>query len=134
MTIMRRSSFTTCLALCSFLFLFSGCATEYNPDDWYDAKAIEKPGRIVGKKIAKVEERPWADRHAIYIGAGIVLDNTMGRPPARIEIYEYVVRLENKESVSILSEFSSHKIGDCVTVFFSDRASYPRMAIRSNCS
>jgi hypothetical protein len=119
---------------CLFALMLSGCATEYNPDDWYDAKAIEKPGRIVGKKVAKVEERRWADRHAMYIGAGIVIDNTSGRPSAQAIIYEYVIKLENKESISVLSEFSSHNIGDCVTVFFSDRPSYPRMAIRSACS
>lgn len=117
-----------------FVFAVAGCATEYNPDDWYDAKAIEKSGRIVAKKVAQIEERRWADRHAMYIGAGMVIDNTAGRPMAHAIIYEYVIELGNRQSVSVLSEFPSHKIGDCVIVFFSERPSYPRMTTGSSCT
>jgi hypothetical protein len=125
---------------CGFCLALSGCASNYNPDDWYDSKAGEKPGRIIEKKISKIEERGRADSPPgtlIPIPAGgaiyfLPINTSSSRGLAQIPIYEYVVRVNNTEIVSVISEYPSHAVGECVKVLFSSRPSYPRIA-QSTC-
>jgi hypothetical protein len=134
-TILKRlhSSLSATFGVC---LVISGCASNYNPDDWYDGKAVEKPGRIIEKKIAKIEERGWAGSQPgtlipIPVGGTIYflpINTSSARGLAQILIYEYVVRVDSMETVSVISEYPSHMVGECVKVFFSSRPSYPRIA------
>lgn len=119
----------------SALALLGGCAS-YDPNDYYDPNAIEKVGRITKKTVARVEPaRSGETSPPIFLplkGLWVVL-TLSPESPGIMNIYEYVVTLPQSQTVSVFSEYPSFKEGECVKVFLSKRASYPRMAYGASC-
>ncbi len=50
-----------------------------------------------------------------------------------MNIYQFVITLQQNKNVSVFSEYPSFTEGECVKVFLSERASYPRMAYGASC-
>lgn len=115
--------------------LLAGCA--YNPSDHYDPDAIEKRGLIVAKKVARTEPVQSGETNPpLFLPLPGVLVVLPARPiesTGRMNVYEHVVKLSPSETVSVLSEYPGFNVGDCVKVFLSQRASYPRIAQGSGC-
>jgi hypothetical protein len=120
----------------SVLGLLDGCA--YNPNDYYDPGAIEKLGFISEKMIARTEPARRGDPPPpilLPLPTTMVMLPTFPTAPAgRMNVYEYVVKVTPTESVSVFSEYPGFNVGDCVKVFLSQRASYPRIAHGSGCA
>jgi len=127
----------TVASMTSALLLVSGCSTTYDPNDYYASNAIEKLGRVVSKTVAHTEQRRWADPSPPIVvpigGVFIPIATQAPRGPSLVNIYAYVVKVSPTESVVVHSEFPGREVGDCVKVFLSERASYPRMAAGSDC-
>jgi hypothetical protein len=117
------------------LALLAGCA--YNPNDHYDTNAIEKRGLIVSKTVARTEPIKSGETNPpIFLplkGMLVVLPTIPNEPTSRMNVYEHVVKLSPTETVSVFSEYPGFNVGDCVKVFLSQRASYPRIAQGSGC-
>jgi hypothetical protein len=120
----------------STLLLLGGCA--YNPNDHYDPGAIEKLGHISSKTVARTEPARRGDPPPpifLPLPSGmVVLPTFPTEPTGHMNIYEYVVKVAPEESISVLSEYPGLNVGDCVTVFLSQRASYPRIARGHGCA
>jgi len=117
------------------LALLGGC-TSYDPNDYYDPNAIEKLGRITKKTVARVEPaRSGETSPPIFLplkGITVILSRTP-ESPGSMNIYEYVVALTPSQNISVFSEYPAFNEGECVKVFLSERASYPRMAPGADC-
>lgn len=117
------------------LVLLGGCA--YNPNDHYDSNAIEKLGQVSAKTVARTEPARKGDPSPpifLPLPSGmIVVPAFPSAPTGHMNIYEYVVKVAPTESVSVLSEYPGFNVGDCVKVFLSQRASYPRIAHGAGC-
>jgi hypothetical protein len=117
------------------LLLLGGCA--YNPNDHYDPGAIEKLGHVSLKKVARTEPARRGDPPPpifLPLPSGmVVLPTFSAEPTGQMNIYEYVVKVAPEASISVLSEYPGFNVGDCVKVFLSQRASYPRIAHSHGC-
>lgn len=118
------------------LTLVGGCAS-YDPNDYYDPNAVEKLGRVTKKTVARVvPARSGETSPPIFLPLKnmiVVIPAFPTQAPGSMNIYEYVVTLSPNEAVAVYSEYPSFSVGECVTVFLSQRASYPRMASGSGC-
>jgi hypothetical protein len=126
----------TGFALAATLTLLAACAA---PPLSYDPDALESPARIIDKSVAGERTQPRADSYnagpalAGVIGAaGLVLADALQKR-TNIEVYEYVVRTNEGNEVSILSEYTGFSVGDCVKLFQSAQPTYPRIAPGGGC-
>ncbi|MEW5789398.1 MAG: hypothetical protein AB1899_16260 [Pseudomonadota bacterium] len=126
--------------------LLTGCASDYNPADYYDPAAVKLSGRIEAKAVSRVEERGWADAmepHHRGLPLPIPVGNQQflvlfiggaSRGKSEIPIHEYRIVTDKGEKLLVYSEFPGHAVGDCVQVFLSSRPDYPRMANGGTCA
>lgn len=115
-----------------------GCET-YDPLAHYDPGAIEKVARVINKQVARYEMREhaetrpnfWTDKHsgiAVYVLASLI-EATHGKVgSSAIAIYAYSIEADDGERAVVYSEYPGFEIGNCVKLFLSHRADYPRMA------
>lgn len=128
-----------CIGL--LLSFFAVSCTSYDPKEYYDPDATIKSGLIVEKEIIGSTPGQWADSSPplvapIPIGSGwavLILILTRTNSPPDTPVYQYIMQGEDGQKTAVLTTFPAHDIGQCVSIFLSDRPDYPRMAAGGDC-
>ena len=92
----------------------------------FDPNAIERNGRIVEKRIVRMETRPMADN-------GTRPKSSKEDRVTMIAIFSYSVRLSETETIAVETEFPGYEIGNCVKAFLSSNPHYPRITQIPDC-
>ncbi|MGD8914710.1 MAG: hypothetical protein PVJ68_18535 [Candidatus Thiodiazotropha sp.] len=107
-----------------FVFILSGCASDSMHR--YDQNAIKKSGTIQAKEEIENWEELESDTLDMPV-AGFFVQVQLGSPSKEGNDFRYIVKVRDGEALPVISKFSGFKVGECVTVFFSQTMP-PRIA------
>jgi hypothetical protein len=118
--------------------LLAACASHEPSKHDYDPQATELYGRIVDKRLAHTETHAVPRNYGEYAGVFTIVNVLWGTTqPSHdvhtLNVYEYLVQVDDGRKIAVQSEFFGHDVGECVKVFLSERPSYPRLTSGTDC-
>jgi hypothetical protein len=113
------------------ILLVVGCATPRSGP--YDPNAIETMGVVIERQ-ATGNTTQQINNESMLIPAGkIFIPFTLSRSSGALPVFEHRIALEDGRTVTVLSWYAYHLVGNCVKLFESPRSDYPRLINSSEC-